>query len=252
MESRLVKRASRSPLATYGVAVAAPILALLVRLPFKSVLGEKVPYITFFLATAVSATFGGFRPGLVATALGALLALRWILPPADTFTFNGIADASGFMLFVGIGSFISYLAGRLIESRKHEKALRLLFQQTLVSIGDALISIDDEQRVRLMNPVAERLTGWKEGEAKGRSISEVFHLVREGTDVPAEIPIESILRGGTVAGLTHHTELVTRTGERISIDDSGAPIRDEAGRIAGAVLISRDIRDESRTGARSC
>jgi hypothetical protein len=46
---------------------------------------------------------------------------------------------------------ISYLSGRLIEATRQENALRLLFQQTLVSIGDAVISTTDDQRIRLMN-----------------------------------------------------------------------------------------------------
>ncbi|MGC4087264.1 MAG: PAS domain S-box protein [Polyangiaceae bacterium] len=58
--------------------------------------------------------------------------------------------------------------------------MRTLFQQTFDSIGDAVITTDDAKRVRLMNPVAEQLTGWKEEEAKGLPIEQVFRIFREG------------------------------------------------------------------------
>ena len=67
MERTLIKSSSRSPQAAYGVAVACAIAALLIRLPLSPVLQDKVPYVTFFVATTVSASFGGFGPGLLTT-----------------------------------------------------------------------------------------------------------------------------------------------------------------------------------------
>jgi PAS domain S-box-containing protein len=138
----------------------------------------------------------------------------------------------------------------LIETRKHENALRILFQQTLVSIGDGLISVDTRQRIRLMNPVAEQLTGWTQLEAKDRHISEVFRIVREDTEEPTEIPFDRIIKEGAILGLANHTDLISQSGERIPIDDSGAPIRAANGEIAGAVLVFRNVRDR-RTAERA-
>jgi PAS domain S-box-containing protein len=239
MEDTLVKRSGRRPAVTYGVAVVVPLLALLVRIPFSAVLTDKVPYITFFLATAISASFGGVGPGLVTTAIGGVLGTYFIVPSRG----EDAGDLLGLVLFLSFSSFISYMAGRLLDSRKHQNALRVLFQQTLLSMGDALISVDAEQRVRLLNPIAEKLTGWTQSEARGKPASEVFRIVREGTDEPSEIPFERILKTGMVLGLANHTEIITKTGERIPIDDSGAPIRDEAGEVAGAVLVFRDVTE---------
>ena len=44
-----------------------------------------------------------------------------------------------------------------------------------------------------------------------------------------------------IVGLANHTLLVKKDGTEIPIDDSGAPIRDKEGNIAGVVLIFRDI-----------
>ena len=72
----------------------------------------------------------------------------------------------------------------LTERRNAEAALRQTEESlaaTLYSIGDAVISTDARGQVMRLNPVAERLTGWREAEAIGRPIGEVFAIVNEET-----------------------------------------------------------------------
>jgi len=111
---------------------------------------------------------------------------------------------------------------------------------TLQSIGDAVIATDERSRVTLLNPVAERLTGWSAAEAVGRPLAEVFHIVSEDTGEPAESPVERVFREGVVVGLANHTSLVARDGQEHPIADSGAPIRGPDRRVRGAVLVFRD------------
>ena len=112
---------------------------------------------------------------------------------------------------------------------------------TLASIGDAVIAAGADGHVTYLNPVAETLTRWPAAEAEGQPIERVFAIVSEATRQPVENPVRRVLREGRMAGLANHTVLVRRDGSDLAIDDSGAPIRDQAGRIIGAVLIFRDI-----------
>ncbi len=226
----------------YGVAIGAAILALLVRFPLAPFLGSTAPYLTFFVATTASAVFGGFGPGLVTTLSGAFLALAFILPSASTFSLGNFDSYLGPLLrFVAICGFISYLTGRLSEARRHEVDLRQYFQQTLLSIGDGVISTDEKRRVLLMNPIAEELTGWTLGEAKGKVVDDVFRVVQEGSNPPVDVPIVRSRRGGISAQTPDHSELIARNGRRVPIDDDGAPIKDPRGVDAGTVLVFRDI-----------
>lgn len=111
---------------------------------------------------------------------------------------------------------------------------------TLYSIGDAVIATDAQGRVAMMNPVAERLTGWREDDARGKSLAEVFRIINEITRAPAENPVARILREGTVIGLANHTLLLARDGREIPIADAGAPIFDARRKIVGVVLVFRD------------
>jgi PAS domain S-box-containing protein len=117
------------------------------------------------------------------------------------------------------------------------------FDVALSSIGDAVITADLEGRITFMNPVAESLTGWSRHEAAGQALDQVFRIVNEETKAPVENPALRAMREGTIFGLANHTVLITRDGREIAIDDSGAPIRSDAGELLGAVLVFRDVSE---------
>ena len=115
---------------------------------------------------------------------------------------------------------------------------------TLNSIGDAVIATDAEACLTLMNPVAEKLTGWTQAEARGRPVSEIFKIINQETRQPAAIPVMETLAQGTIQGLANHTLLISRDGSESAIADSCAPIRDRDGQVVGAVLVFRDVTHE--------
>jgi PAS domain S-box-containing protein len=116
--------------------------------------------------------------------------------------------------------------------RQQVAALELVTRRhraTLQSIGDAVIATDAAGRITQMDPVAEALTGWRDAEACGRALHEVFQIVNEETRVTVESPVERVLREGTVVGLANHTVLLAKDKTERPIADSGAPIRHEKG-----------------------
>ncbi|MBT9569155.1 MAG: PAS domain S-box protein [Thiobacillus sp.] len=115
---------------------------------------------------------------------------------------------------------------------------------TLHSIGDGVIATDAEGRVTLLNPLAERLTGWTQAQAAGRLVSEIFNIVNKETGHASVIPVIDTLAHGTVHGLANHTVLIARDGSECDIADSCAPIRDRDGVVIGAVLVFRDVTRE--------
>ncbi len=117
---------------------------------------------------------------------------------------------------------------------------------TLQSIGDGVLTTDAEGRVTRLNAVAESLTGWKQAEAVGRPVAEVFRLIAEGSRGPVFLPVAETLAKGTIHGLANHTMLVARDGTERPIADSCAPIRNAEGRVIGAVLVFRDVSEQRR------
>ena len=123
-------------------------------------------------------------------------------------------------------------ADELVESRQW-------LQTTLESVGDGLIACNQQRRVELMNPVAQRLTGWTLEEAKGRRLETVFRTVDEETREPVKNPGEET----DDPAAKNHALLLAKDDAEYLIDQSAAPIRDARGRVAGVVLVFRDVTD---------
>ena len=117
---------------------------------------------------------------------------------------------------------------------------------TLKSIGDGVIATDTKGYITFMNNVAEQLTCWKEEEAKGKPLAEVFFIVNEETREHCSNPFEKIMKTGKVVGLANSTVLIARNGTERMIADSGAPIRDEENTILGTVLVFRDVTEKRK------
>jgi len=112
---------------------------------------------------------------------------------------------------------------------------------TLRSIGDGVICTDAAGAIILMNKIAQDLTGWKEEEAIGKPLTEVFHIINEETRQRCGNPVDKVIQTGGIVGLANHTVLISRDGTERVLADSGAPILDRDGKIIGVVLVFRDI-----------
>ncbi|MHB9094264.1 MAG: putative bifunctional diguanylate cyclase/phosphodiesterase [Eubacteriales bacterium] len=117
-------------------------------------------------------------------------------------------------------------------------------QVTLHSIGDAVITTDASGKVEYLNTVAEDLTGWKNYQALGLPLSEVFNIINENTGEAVENPVEKCFREGRIVGLANHTQLIHRDGHRFAIEDSAAPIRNKDGEMIGVVLVFHDVSEK--------
>lgn len=113
----------------------------------------------------------------------------------------------------------------------------------LKSVGDAVIVTDEYGFIKFLNPVAEILTGWTMQEVSGKRVYDLLKLIDEDTREPMKNPIERVLEENIVIGRSNHTVLIARDGREISIDHSSSPLRDEKGRLTGAVLILQDITE---------
>jgi PAS domain S-box-containing protein len=121
---------------------------------------------------------------------------------------------------------------------------------TLRSIGDAVLATDAQGCVSFMNPEAEALTGWRQDEALGRVVTEVFQVRQEEALMSRDHPAIRALRRGEASDFaSHDLHLQARDGRARPIDDSAAPIRDADGHLIGAVMVFRDITERRQLQA---
>src|SRR5262245_55165669 len=236
MPTRLPVARERPPWLRYGSVVVLLALASVLTWAIPPV-ARYTPFMFYFAVVTIVAVFGGARPAALAV-LGSLAVVHGVLWPEAGVESRHLANEAGFVL---VSALIAFLADRAIRSTRKERALREWAEVSLRSVGDAVIVTDVEGRVLSMNAVAEQLTGWSEAEADQQPLEKIFEIVNEQTRATVESPVERVRRAGVVVGLANHTVLLARDGREVPIDDSGAPIWSEDGRVVGAVLVFRDI-----------
>ncbi|MCP3690272.1 MAG: EAL domain-containing protein [Gammaproteobacteria bacterium] len=119
-------------------------------------------------------------------------------------------------------------------------------QITLHSIGDGVITTDTSGCIEYMNPVAESLTGWRHQQSTGMSIEAILHLEDEVTGRVIPNPTHHCLSAKRIISPKTDNVLVSRSGERFSIQGTAAPMFDSKGNSIGVVLVFKDVTDSRR------
>lgn len=139
---------------------------------------------------------------------------------------------------------VSKIVRDISKLKKLQKEIALEHERlrvTMDSIGDAVITTGKSGQVQYLNPVAEKLTGWSMNEAVGQPSEVVFNIVSEKTRIPCENPVKKCLSENRILGLANFTTLINRDGKEYGIEDSVAPIKDNAGKTLGTVLVFHDV-----------
>lgn len=237
----------RNVYARYAVAIFLPLLSILIANFVFTV--ARAPFFPLFtISVLVAAGYGGWQPGIVATAMSVLV--NWLLvAPRFSLAVTDPENVLRIAVFATGGIGVSGLVGTIAALQQKLEIQRERYYVTLKSIGDAVIATDANGNVTFMNAVAEEVTGWPLSAARGEPLEEVFRIVNENTRSVVENPVRKVFESGRIVGLANHTVLVRRDGTEIPIDDSAAPIRDFRGKIDGAVLVFRDISQQRKSDA---
>ena len=124
----------------------------------------------------------------------------------------------------------------------------------LASVRDGVILTDAQGRIDLLNPVATRLIGLSENEARHQDCSTVFRLLDEATRTAVESPVARVLRELHPVTLDDSVLLVTKDGGERPVTVRAAPTQDERGTFSGVVLVFLDQgadRAERKSGKTS-
>ena len=117
--------------------------------------------------------------------------------------------------------------GRIIEAR---------LAAIIESSFDAVIGKDLNSIITDWNPAAERLFGYTQAEAVGRSITMLIpdNLLDEETDIIRRIRANERVE-------TFETIRVRKDGSRVNVSITVSPIRNADGQVVGASKVARDI-----------
>lgn len=167
----------------YGLSVLSIIIATVGRLWLDPVLGDQLPYATYFLAVMFAAWHGGIGPALLSIVLGSLLANYLFLSPRYSFAIAGVANQLGMAAYFVVAFITAALsismrtarqraeanaieATRAQESLEREVAQRTQAEESLRRLTEALEARGKERTAalsaaneHLLQEVAERKRG---------------------------------------------------------------------------------------------
>lgn len=136
------------------------------------------------------------------------------------------------------------LQKEIIERKQAEENLAAESERlnvTLRSIGDGVITTNTDGKIMLINKNAEDLTGWKIEEANGRSLNEVFHIIRDKTNIVYEDLKIDKLKDDEFTDYSRDIVLVSENKSEHLITLSGTPLQNTQGDNIGTVIVFRDI-----------
>jgi DNA-binding NtrC family response regulator len=120
------------------------------------------------------------------------------------------------------------------REEQHAEAQRISTEAALNGLGQAVVSVDKDQSIRVFNRAAESWTGWKQSDAIGSRLSDVVDINwSEGT---GKNPVDRTLDGKGPQDITLGAFLVCG-GERRHVSGQVTPLLDHRGALSGAVLV---------------
>ena len=121
-----------------------------------------------------------------------------------------------------------------------------LFQITLASIGDAVITTDINGKITFLNPTAEIFTGWSNEEMYDTPLQNVFNIMDIATHKPAPDPLIDHLSELENSSRYRECILIHKDKKEYIIDYAVAPIQNEQKHVIGAVITFRDVTEQRK------
>ena len=223
----------------YGLAFVLPCLGFLVTWQVFDL--QRAPYFSLFMTSVVvTSLFGGTGPGFINTMMSSILGFL-SAAPAWTLRLAEREDAVRIALFAILGILIAIIVGVVAELQRKLNRERRALSTTLRSIGDGVITTDENGIVTFLNDVAQQATGWGLSDAIGNPIEMILPLVTPDTRSTIRNPVREVLESGSIEVLANDALLSRTDGTEILISDSAAPIRDHRNNICGIVLVFHNV-----------
>lgn len=156
------------------------------------------------------------------------------------------------MVINNLTSGMQHMANLLRDEKQKEKELAISYQvidkekakdeALLTSIGDAVIAIDNTQRIILFNEAASKMVGVEPGAITGHLYQMILRFQDETTKTPAPDFINMALKGEKAVG--SRMMLQTMNGQLLPVLHTTSPIFDNKKEITGVVVILKDITQE--------
>jgi len=137
---------------------------------------------------------------------------------------------------------------RSSRKRAEQERSRLLdFMRAIIgNLGEGTYAVNRAGQVTFMNPAAERILGWTEGELLGKDMHETIHFQRaDGAPFPREqCPLLEVMRSGEPVRVDED-RFTSKDGVAIPVTYVSSPLLVD-GAVMGAVVAFHDISERNQ------
>ncbi len=242
--SRFLAPPLHHPVAGYLVALIAQCIALVLT-AFLTMLFPtfRFPGALFLLGTLLVALGWGALPSIVATFIGGILLIFFLLPPYLSLTLAQIGDGVGIALYFIVGCSIGLFASQIQRAREQAEQLASRLDGILQAIPDPMLLYDVHGRSTPLNRAAQRRDVVLVQDMMLTDALSALNIRSVDGELLTEdnVPLTRALRGESVVGeeICYHA-IADQRDHIISV--SAAPVRSiDGGVIQGAVVVSRDL-----------
>ncbi|MFH0733492.1 MAG: PAS domain S-box protein [bacterium] len=127
---------------------------------------------------------------------------------------------------------------RVIENKLKEN--ELWFKSTLSSIGDGVIAADENDNIKFINNIAERMIGYSTSEVIDKNIDSVLNIVPD-LSIEALVFLSRESKSKYIQQNLINKILISKDESQIFVEESISAIKNDMGKIIGKVVTIRDI-----------
>jgi PAS domain S-box-containing protein len=137
------------------------------------------------------------------------------------------------------------LEQRVEERTRELNAAKQYLESVISNMGEALLLLDHEGRIKTANPAACRMLDYREADLQGMAIGDVFEEEEKlQANAFMGIWLEALIRTGTISSI--EASFIAKDQRRVPILFSRTAIKDDAGEISDIICIAKDMSGYKR------
>ncbi len=236
--------------------------ASVIRWTADGLLNDHFPFGTYVGAVVFATWYGGIRGGIAAITVSALIGDYFFVEPRRTFFIRDADGGAAVLMFIAVSAVMSSQVAwwKRSDSRRRESEARLRERAAeMQAILDAVPAVVLLTRDASGNEiVGNRFCQERLGIASGQNVSHrlapldrpsSFEIARDGKPVPVgELPLQRVLDSGAEVRDVD-LDIALRDGSGLTLFGNAVPLRDDAGRVQGAVAAFVDVTEQKRSQA---
>lgn len=141
---------------------------------------------------------------------------------------------------IGISRDISELKRIQRALQENESRLNAIVE----NIGDAVVVVNKDGKITTFNKQASNISGFKRGEVLGKKYHDIIKFIIGEDKKMKEDFVKTTMRCGKIANIPNMAELACKNKLNKPVDGTASPFKDEKNKIAGCVVVFRDVTKE--------